>query len=78
LKLRGERYVLLKEKDFNAMKSKPKSSKPTPSRKASRKVPRLTAQDRGDIAEAVRRIKNSDDLEVPYEETRRRLASRQP
>jgi hypothetical protein len=66
LKLRGERYVLLREKDFNALKVKAASSKPGKTR-------RLTAQDRGDIAEAARRVSDPGDREIPYEQARKRL-----
>ncbi len=66
LKLRGERYVLLKEKDFRALKLKAQSRK-------ARKPRRLTAQDRGDIAEATRRLNDPSDQEIPYEQARKRL-----
>ena len=66
LKLRGQRYVLLREKDFNALKIKARTGKPGKGR-------RLTAQERGDVAEALRRLSDPNDREIPYEQARKRL-----
>ena len=48
LKLGRERFVLLKEKDYRQLKAKAQAKPARPTR-------RLTAQDKGDIAEATRR-----------------------
>ena len=66
LKLRGEKYVLLREKDFNTLKTKAESGK-------SRRGRRTTAQSRGDIAQASRRLNDPSDREIPYEQARKRL-----
>jgi len=64
LKLGRERFVLLKEKDYRELKAKA-------SRQRSRRRPRrLTAQDRGDIAEAHRR---RNEPSRPYSELRKEL-----
>jgi hypothetical protein len=64
LKLGRERFVLLKEKDYRDLKAK--ASK----RESPRKTRRLTAQDRGDIAEAKRRL---GEPSRPYSELRKEL-----
>lgn len=66
LELRGERYVLLREEDFRALSQKAGTGK-APKRR------RLSAQDRGDIAEAIRRLADKNDRAVPYERARQRL-----
>ncbi|HEY8750503.1 MAG TPA: hypothetical protein VIM11_21135 [Tepidisphaeraceae bacterium] len=48
VKLGRERFVLLREKDYRALKAN--AAKARPARKG-----KLTVQDRGDIAEATRR-----------------------
>lgn len=64
LTLKGERYVVIREKDFRALTKK----------KTTRRKPRrLTAQDRSDIAEAQRRLADENDPAVPYATTRKRL-----
>jgi hypothetical protein len=74
LKLRGQRYVLLRERDFNTLKQKAQGGKSRKSSSAgSRTTRRLTAQDRGDITEAMRRLNDPDDKEVSYEQARKRL-----
>ena len=61
LKLGRERFVLLREKDFRDLKAK---ARPV------RTARRLSAQDRGDIAEAKRR---RDEPTRPYAELRKEL-----
>jgi hypothetical protein len=63
LKLGRERFVLLKEKDYRALKSKAQA-------RSTAKRPRLSAQDRGDMAEALRRRKEPT---RPYAELRKEL-----
>jgi len=63
LKLGRERFVLLKEKDYRDLQSKAQAQSTT-------RRPRLTAQDRGDIAEAVRRRKEPT---RPYADVRKEL-----
>ena len=64
VKLGRERFVLLKEKDYRQLKAKAARQNGT---KRSRK---LTAQDRGDIAEAHRR---RNEPTLPYSELRKEL-----
>ena len=61
LTLGRERFVLLREKDYRELKAR--------ARPAS-KARRLTAQDRGDIAEATRR---EDEPSTPLKAVRKRL-----
>ncbi|MGD0462748.1 MAG: hypothetical protein ABSB74_09690 [Tepidisphaeraceae bacterium] len=64
VKLGRERFVLLKEKDYQQLKAKAaRQDAPRPSR-------RLTAQDRGDIAEARRR---RNEPAHPYSQLRKEL-----
>lgn len=64
VKLGRERFVLLKEKDYRDLKAKAALAQPA------RKGRRLTVQDRGDIAEAMRRQKEPA---RPYSELRKEL-----
>jgi len=64
LTLKGERYVIIREKVFRALTEK----KPSAPRRKSR---RLSAQDRGDIAEARRR--KTEGPSLPYAELRKKL-----
>jgi hypothetical protein len=61
LKLGRERFVLLKEKDYRDLKAK---ARPVRTKR------RLSAQDRGDIAEARRRRQEPS---RPYSELRKEL-----
>jgi hypothetical protein len=61
LKLGGERFVLIKEKDYRDLKAKVRSV---------RAKHRLSTRDRGDIAEAKRR---SQEPARPYAELRKEL-----
>ncbi len=63
LKLGRERFVLLREKDYRQLKAKAEA-------RPVGKARRLTAQDRGDIAEAKRREKEPS---RPYAELRKEL-----
>jgi len=64
VKLGRERFVLLREKDYHDLKAKAGEARPA------RKRRRLTAQDRGDIAEARRR---RSEPTRPYAELRKEL-----
>ena len=68
LKLRRERYVLLREKDYRQLKAKAANGQGTRG-----KPRRLTAQDRNDIAEARRRLADPKKKPVPYEQVRKEL-----
>ncbi len=57
-----ERYVILREKDYQQLKAQ-----------AARKGRRLTAQDKGDIAEATRRLNDPKEKPIPYEQVRKEL-----
>ncbi len=63
VKLAGERFVILKEKDYRDLKAKADA-------RPARKTRRLTAQDKGDIAEARRR---EGEPARPYSELRKEL-----
>lgn len=68
VKLGREKYVLLREKDYRLLKAKAEKV-PSP-----RSKPRqLTAQDKGDIAEARRRVADPKEKPVPYEQLRKEL-----
>jgi hypothetical protein len=65
VKLGRERYVLLREKDYRQLKAKAEQGS------SSRSKPRrLTAQDKGDIAEAKRREREPS---IPLVVVRKRL-----
>ena len=69
LKLGKERFVVMREKDYRALKAKVGKNGGV----AARKGRRLSAQDRGDIAEAKRREKEPA---LPYSELRKELGLR--
>ena len=68
LKLGREKYVLLREKDYRRLKAKAGNG-PIPRGKPQR----VTAQDKGDIAEARRRLADPKEKPVPYEQVRKEL-----
>lgn len=68
LKLGGRDYVIVPKKDFQNLQECAKGTLQT-----ARKARRLTAQDRGDIAEAMRRLSDPGDKAVPYQEARKHL-----
>jgi hypothetical protein len=63
VKLGGRKFVILAEKDFRDLKAKAAQATPSKGR-------RLTAQDRGDIAEAKRR---EHEPSIPLDVVRKRL-----
>ena len=67
VKFGGKRFVIVPEQDYRDLKAK---AARTPTARKSRK---LTAQERGDVAEARRRLDDSADKEIPYEQARREL-----
>jgi hypothetical protein len=67
LKLGGKRFVVVPEKDYRDLKAKATQARPA------RKTRRLTAQDRGDIAEAKRRLADPNEKPIPYEQVRKEL-----
>lgn len=69
LKLGRERFVLLKEKDYEQLKARAKAA----SSRKSRKATFQQRQDAGDIAEAVRRLNDPDEKPIPYERVRKEL-----
>ena len=64
LTLGREKYVLLRDKDYRKLKAQTAPSRPT------KRARRLTAQDRGDIAEAIRR---RNEPARPWSELRKEL-----
>ena len=66
VKLAGKRFVIVAEKDFRDLERRAHGP-------AGRRERKLTAQDRGDIAEAERRLADPSDREIPYDQTRKRL-----
>jgi len=71
LKLGRENFVLLREKDYRDLKSKAGVGRSRGENgKRAKKTKRMSAQDRGDIAEAARRRKEPA---LPYSELRKEL-----
>ncbi len=68
LKLGGRDYVVVPRSDFEMLQERAKGVPRTKS-----KPRRLSAQDRGDIAEAARRLNDPSDGAAPYAEARKRL-----
>jgi hypothetical protein len=66
LKLGRNKFVLLREKDYRSLERRAKGAKTRGQR-------RLTAQDRGDIAEAMRRLNDPDQKPIPYQQVRKEL-----
>jgi hypothetical protein len=64
VKLAGEKFVIVAEKDYRNLKAQAAQVRPV------RKSRRLTAQDRGDIAEARRRLADPNEKPIPYEQLR--------
>jgi hypothetical protein len=74
LKLKGERYVLLREKDYRALSRKAAGGeRKSAGGNGKAKTSRLTAQDMGDIAEVTRRKADPKNKSMPYEQVRKRL-----
>lgn len=76
LKIAGRKYVLMPESEFmKKIAAKNGAAKPHATRNGSFRdaplVKRLTRQDRGDIAESLRRLKN--EKSIPAEEAFRKL-----
>jgi hypothetical protein len=69
VKLGRERFVRLREKDYRQLKAKANGAKAQGAKTGSKRR-RLTAQDRGDIAEAKRR---EHEPSIPLEVVRKRL-----
>jgi len=61
VKLAGRRFVIVPEKDFRRLQQKAED---------------LDAQDRGDIAESLRRLRDPRQRPIPYEQVRRELGLR--
>jgi hypothetical protein len=66
VKLAGKKFVIVAEKDYRNLKAQAAQG-----RNGRSKTRRLTAQDRGDIAEAKRR---EHEPSIPLEAIRKRLA----
>ena len=79
LTLAGKRFVILPESEYRKLRAAPKRNGKSASARAAkrpRKRQRLTAQDRGDIAEARRRLRAVEegrDLLIPWEQARKEL-----
>lgn len=69
LKLGRQRFVLLKEKDYQALKAKSQG-------KAVSRTRRLSAQDRKDLAEARRILADPNEAPMPYAQVRKELGLR--
>lgn len=72
LKLAGKKFVVVEEREYQQLKRQAKAAAPSKSRSRHR----LTAQDRGDIAEAKRRLADPNQVPIPWEEVRNRLGQR--
>jgi len=67
VKLAGKKFVIVAEKDYRSLKAHAAQARPV------RKPTRLTAQDRGDIAEARGRLADPTERPIPYEVVRHEL-----
>ena len=72
VKLAGKKFVIVAEKDYRDLKAQAALAA-NGARNGRSKTRRLTAQDRGDIAEARRRLADPNDKEIPYEVARKQL-----
>jgi len=74
LTLAGKRFVILPESEYRKLRAAPrrsgKSAAATPKRPRKR---RLTAQDRGDIAESMRLLRDPNLKTVPLAQLKREL-----
>jgi hypothetical protein len=68
VKLAGKKFVIVAEKDYRDLKAQAAQG-----RNGRSNARRLTAQDRGDIAEAQRRLADPKDKEIPYEMARKQM-----
>jgi hypothetical protein len=68
LKLGREKFVVLKEKDYRQLKAKAAGK---PARK--RKLTFQERQDAGDVAEAIRRMNDPNEIPIPNEQVRKEL-----
>jgi hypothetical protein len=69
LTLGGKRYVILPEKEYRALRNGSKRSNST----GAKREPRMTAQDRGDVAEAKRRLADPNLKLIPLSQLKREL-----
>jgi hypothetical protein len=69
LTLGGKRYVILPEKEYRALRNGSKRSNST----GPKREPRMTAQDRGDVAEAKRRLADLNLKLIPLSQLKREL-----
>jgi hypothetical protein len=67
VKLAGKKFVIVAEKDYRNLKAQAAQARPV------RRPKRLTARDRGDIAEARRRLADPTERPIPYEVVRHEL-----
>jgi len=67
VKLGGRDFVIVPKAHYRKMERWANAGK------AMGKSRRSSAQDRGDVAEALRRLKDPADREIPYAEARKRL-----
>jgi hypothetical protein len=72
VKLAGKKFVIVAEKDYRDLKAQAALAANGAANGWS-KTRRLTAQDRGDIAEARRRLADPDEKPIPYEQVRKEL-----
>jgi predicted DNA-binding transcriptional regulator YafY len=71
LTLAGKRFVILPESEYRQLTGKRSRTPPTAATSgAPKRKHRMTKQDRGDVAEAIRRSKQ---LSIPYSELRKEL-----
>lgn len=63
LTLAGKRFVILPEKEYRALRDNKLARQPSG---RARRPHRMTAQDRGDVAEAKRRLADPADKIIPF------------
>ena len=72
VKLAGKKFVIVAEKDYRDLKAQAALAANGAAHGRS-KTRRLTAQDRGDIAQARRRLADPEEKPIPYEQVRKEL-----
>ena len=76
LTLAGKRFVILPESEYRKLRGKPRANGRAKTTSRRSRKHRMTAQDRGDVAEARRRLQTiaaGKDKLIPYEQVRREL-----
>lgn len=68
LKLAGKKFVVLAESEYRKLEQRASAAAAS-----SKRQPRLSVQDRGDIAEAKRRLADPKEVPIPWEKVKQEL-----